>query len=170
MTYRFQISARILSWPRKCACCGDAPDSHFRAAASRTTGKRVQRTTTSSWEIPYCSACLAHKAAYEAAVLWLWGGVAAGIGAWISASQALSSGQAGFVIGVVVFGASLWPYRKAQTAARAQMKTTCCTPVAAVRYLEWYGSLHTFEFESQTYTNEFLAANNKKTQSDVKKI
>lgn len=170
MAYQFQISARILSWPRKCACCGETADSNVRAAASRTTGKRVQRTTTSWWEVSYCTACLAHKASYEASVWWLWAGLAGGILAWFFVGQTSSSGTAGFLAGVAVAVASLWPYDKAKAAAKAQMKYSCCTPKAAVRYLEWHGTFHTFVFESKSYTNEFLAANGRKTQSDVREV
>jgi hypothetical protein len=170
MAYQFQISARILSWPRNCACCGDTANVHIRAAASKTTGKRVQHTKTSWWEVPYCSACLAHKASYEAVVWWLWGGLAAGVVAWILIAQASSSGMAGFIVGVIIAGSGVWPYSKARAAARAKMKPSCCTPTAAVRYLEWYGSFHTFVFESESYMDEFLAANGRKTRSDVRQV
>jgi len=170
MSFYFQICARLLSWPRKCACCGGTADSHMRAAASKTTGKRVQHTKTSWWEVPYCHTCLAHKAAYESATGWLWGGLVVGVIAWVVVGQASSSGTLGFLVGSVVAGGAFWPYGRAQAAAQAQMKPTCCTPRAAVRYLNWHGTFHTFVFESESYTNEFLASNGQKNRSDVQRV
>jgi hypothetical protein len=170
MAFHFQISARLLSWPRKCACCGGAADSSMRAAASKTTGKRVQHTKTSWWEVPYCNTCLAHNAAYESAGRWLWASLIAGVLAWIVIGQASSRGTIGLLMGAAIAGAGFWPYSRAQDAARTQMKSTCCTPRAAVRYLDWHGTFHTFVFESETYTNEFLASNGQKNRSDVQRV
>lgn len=170
MAFHFQISARLLHWPRSCACCGDAADSHMRAAASKTTGKRVQHTKTSWWEVPYCNACLAHKATYESADWWIWASLIAGVIAWIVIGQKSSSGTLGFLVGAAILGAGFWPQSKAKDAARAQMKSTCCTPKAAVRYLNWHGTFHTFVFESEQYTNEFLASNGQKNRSDVQRV
>jgi len=63
--YRFQISARLLHWPRQCACCRGAADAEMRAAATRTRGKRVVHTTTRWWTIPYCSRCVGHIRKYR---------------------------------------------------------------------------------------------------------
>ena len=165
MPYQFQISARVLNWPRQCACCAGTPDSNLRASASRTTGKRVKHTTTYWWEVPYCSTCLSHKAAYEAAFWWLWLGLGFALLIWYAIG-----GTAGLAVGLGVLVASFWPFGKAKAKARAQMKGTCCNPVAAVRYRGWYGSVHTFEFDSETYTTAFLDANGRKTRSDVKRV
>jgi hypothetical protein len=170
MAYHFQISAQILSWPRMCACCGETADSSLCVAASKTTGTRVQHKKTSWWDVPYCATCLAHKALYESAVWWLRGGLATGIVLWIFVGRTSGSGIAGFIVGVITVGASFWLYGKAQSAARAQMKASCCTPTAAVRYLDWHGNFHTFVFESESYTDEFLAANSRKTRSDVQQV
>ena len=170
MAYHFQISARFLSWPRRCACCGDNADSNMRASASRTTGKRVQNTTTSWWEVPYCSSCLSHKSSYESAGLWLAGGLLAGIASWIYIAYDSGNGTVGFSVALTVLSASFWPYRTARARARGQMKTSCCAPGAAVRYVKWHGTFHTFVFESEAYTNDFLEANGKKTRSDVTQV
>lgn len=170
MPFQFQISAKMLQWPRKCACCGEAPNTSIRASASKTKGKRVKHTTTSWWEVPYCTTCLSHKRAYEAASWWLIAGFVVGLLVWFLITNSTGSGLGGFIPGIVILGASVWPFTKAQAAARAQMRPTCCTPTVAVRYLGWYGTFHTFQFSSQAYTDEFLLANRSKNRSDVRQV
>jgi hypothetical protein len=170
MAYQFQISAKLLHWPRKCACCSEPSNALIRASASKTKGKRVRHTTTSSWEVPYCTVCLSHKAAFDAASWWLIGGFVLGLLLWLLITNGTGSGIGGFIPGALVFGASFWPFVKAQASARAQMRPTCCTPAVAVRYLGWYGTFHTFQFSSKTYTDEFLRANSSKNRSDVRQV
>lgn len=170
MPYQFQISAKILSWPRKCACCGDVPDSHLRAGASKTTGKRVINTRTSWWGVPYCTGCLAHKDAYDSANGWIGGGAAAGIALWCLIGFGMGSGLIGFVVGSAVVVAGYRQCGQAREASRTKMKPSCCSQSAAVRYLDWHGTFHTFEFESDSYLDEFLAINGRKTRSDVRKV
>lgn len=168
MAYQFQISAKILSWPRACACCDQTADTHIRAAASRTTGKRVQRTTTSWWEIPYCSTCVEHKDKFDSAGNWLIAGVVIGIFAWPAFGVMSGSGTAGFVIGAGLFLVSLWPYHRVKASALGMMSHECSTPSCAVRYTEWHGTFHTFIFHNRPYLESFLAANDRKTRSDIR--
>jgi hypothetical protein len=58
--YRVEISARIIRWPPVCACCCRPADSSIEISSTRVTGKRIIRSQTKSWEIPYCRRCLAH--------------------------------------------------------------------------------------------------------------
>ena len=92
MAYQLQVSAKILSWPRQCACCGGEANAELRAAASRTTGKRVQHTTTSWWHVPYCNSCLHHKAQYDEASKWAGRAIAGGLGAWVLIAWLTGSG------------------------------------------------------------------------------
>lgn len=170
MAYQFQISAKILSWPRKCACCGDIPDSHLRAGASKTTGKRVVNTKTSWWEVPYCAVCLAHKGAYDSASGWVSGGTAVGFAVWCLIGFGMGNGRIGFLVGSAVIATGYWRCSQAREASRLKMKPSCCAPSAAVKYLDWHGTFHTFVFESESYLDEFLAVNGRKTRSDVRKV
>lgn len=170
MAYRFQISANLLTWPRKCACCGDSADNHLKASASRTTGKRVRTTKTSWWEIPYCSSCLKHKASFESAGSWLVAGFLFGIVTWYFAASASNSGLIGFIAGMILLLLSFWPYRQAVKVAKLKMKPECCSPGSAVRYIEWHGTMHTFVFESKSYLDSFLSSNSGKKRSDIKEI
>ncbi len=55
-----RVSARILHWPRGCACCLGAATTSRPAVAGRDSGVRVVRTDERSWAVPYCHACTDH--------------------------------------------------------------------------------------------------------------
>lgn len=170
MAYQLQVSAKILSWPRQCACCGGEASGELQATASRTTGKRVQRTTTSWWHVPYCTSCLNHKAAYDEASKWSGRGVGAGLGAWLLFGWLTGSGWFGLAICVVLGVLGIWYEGKAKGEARRLMCETCAAPSSAVRYIEWHGTFHTFVFENRAYLESFIAANARKTMSDVRQV
>ena len=66
MTLRqVRVSARILYWPRCCACCCGVATGTRAATATRTTGKRVIKTQGKYWPIPYCDQCLEHHVVYD---------------------------------------------------------------------------------------------------------
>lgn len=165
--YRLQVSAKILSWPRNCVCCMEEANAQFRAAASRTTGKRVQHTTTSWWDIPYCHACLAHKAKFDSAP-WAFVPLALlGIVVWIAVSVAAENQGIGVLLGLPIALLGIWPYRKALQNARSSLRPSCTAEKAAVQYVSWHGSFHTFTFTSRAYLDRFVAANGRKTMSDI---
>lgn len=169
MAFRFQISANLLTWPSLCACCGGQADTKIRASASRTTGKRVQHTTTSSWEIPYCSQCIKHKEAYESAFKWLLVGLLLGLVVWFFIAQ-ISSTLIGFFIGIIVALLGILPYAKAKSEAEALMRPRCSSVTSTVKYVAWHGTVHTFIFASKSYLDLFLAANSSKNRSDITNV
>jgi hypothetical protein len=162
MTYECKVSAKILSWPGQCACCGEAAESHVRAAASRTTGTRVKKTTTSSWDVPYCVACLGHASEYKSADTWLTVGAIVGLLTAILIGLTSSNVPIGLLLGLAFFAGCTYLYRRAQGSAKSLMKSACCTPAFAVQYSGWYGTVHTFHFESRSYAEQFISANAKK--------
>ena len=52
---RVQVSARLLHWPRMCACCGGPFEVVRQASCSRLDSRN--RLQTKWWEVPYCGAC-----------------------------------------------------------------------------------------------------------------
>ena len=60
MGVRVQISARLIRWPEQCACCLGRANEVYRATYTRVTGKKVIRTDSRWWDVPYCSSCLGH--------------------------------------------------------------------------------------------------------------
>jgi hypothetical protein len=97
-------------------------------------------------------------------------GVVAGLLAWLLVAQTFGDAGSGLLAGLVIVLASFKPYMAAERSAKELMKSSCCTPRAAVRYTGWYGSMHTFEFDNKTYMESFLSANYRKTRSDVTRI
>jgi hypothetical protein len=93
MGVRIEISARLIRWPPVCACCLGRSNDVLRATSTRVTGKRVVRTDSRSWNVPYCSACLDHIDAEQHAHS-------------ISGSGAITVMTLGIVLGllVAVFG------------------------------------------------------------------
>jgi hypothetical protein len=57
---RVQISARLISWPQQCACCLGRATEVYQTSHTRVTGKKVIRTDSRSWKVPYCGNCLDH--------------------------------------------------------------------------------------------------------------
>jgi hypothetical protein len=170
MAYKFQISANMLSWPRHCACCDGVPDMKIKALAKRTTGKRVRRTVNSWYEVPYCKKCLHHKSKFESASGWLISGFILGLVTWYEVTDLLNNEKIGFAAGISLFILSFIPYKKSEDKARLLMSKNCYSPNCTVRYLEWYGTFHTFVFDSEVYLNRFLAANSTKKRSDITEI
>lgn len=59
--FTVQVSARILLWPQKCACCGTKDNlEQQRFLSDHETG----RANTSGWLIPYCHRCIRHASEY----------------------------------------------------------------------------------------------------------
>ena len=52
-----QVSARLLYWPKKCACCGGPEQQSRKATCTRLDSRN--RLRSRSWAVPYCSACAA---------------------------------------------------------------------------------------------------------------
>jgi hypothetical protein len=166
MAYKFQISAKLLSWPKYCACCSAVSDTKIKASASRTTGKRVKNTTTSWWEVPYCTTCINHKNAYEGASIWFAVSFALGIGAW----YITPSGGNGLFYSFIIFVAGTIPFLISRNKAKTLMTPTCSCPSSAVSYLAWHGTFHTFVFTNKNYLESFLSTNSRKSRSDITEI
>ena len=173
MAYQVQISAKILNWTKSCPCCSEPANDILPLSISRTTGKQVQRTTTHSWEVPYCKHCLNHMHKFNSGTTWFVVRFIVGILVFF-ASIAARSVVAGFVLGLLLFIISFIPdylTRKAsQKAACRIMKASCFNPDCAIRYVAMYGTMHTFVFTNKSYLDSFLAANPTKTRSDIKEI
>ncbi len=216
-----RVSARILNWPDRCACCLGPADAEFDACSTRRTGVRVVRTTTKGWAVPYCSGCLDHvdadeeavrleaeaRAARSRATSTLTVGIVVGVavvlldccglaGAVLSASAppAATGGHkqareeaagpppiaavglccvplslavgAAFVVACFMTRSASERAASAAAAARSQadglLRPTCATPLPAVRYGGWHGSVHTFEFSNGHFGRAFREANSGK--------
>ena len=145
-------------------------NAELHAAVSHTKGERVRHTTTRSWSIPYCNVCLSHKFQFETAGRAALPLVVLGILAWIGVSAVTGSQVVGVFVGLPICLLSIRPYKKALAKARAVLKQGCTSETAAVRYVDWYGNFHTFDFTNREYLNAFVAANRRKTMSDIREV
>jgi len=188
VAYQIQISAKLLKWPKLCACCCEPADDVLRISASHTTGKRVQNTKTYWWDVPYCKHCLNHLnyvnkpvssgPLFSSVPILVRYGLFAGMFVWFMATPILQNIVAGFFVGLLVFIASFIPGHKTREAHQkairddhlSMMKTSCCSLNRAIHYIDWYGTTHTFVFANKSYLDSFLIANAGKNRSDVKQL
>lgn len=158
---RVDLSGHSFAFPDECACCGGAPDCELTVSASRSHGTKVVHTESKSWDVPYCTGCIEHIRADEAAgsfargstVLAVLLGVLIGIGAGPYWGAAI--GILGVIGTIVVFGQLL-------RRARAKGSTGCVGLGRAVNYLGWSGTLHKFEITSRRFACNFMRANQNK--------
>jgi hypothetical protein len=136
-----------------------------RFDASRTTGVRVVRTTTRSWDFPYCQSCACHASRWQARNSW-FGILILPALAWIyplidDASAALASA----VIGVTTIGCLALAIAIRQRRikdAQAAARSTCATLGDAVAFDGWDGSVQVFQFANRDYGKEFMRQNFRK--------
>jgi hypothetical protein len=143
---KVEVSAKFISIPRYCACCGDTPTTELSAQASK---KRGNTKYTNSWSFPYCARCAGHVAGRDTAATILAVGVIVAfafmffIGWWSLA-----------VVGLSI---AIWIVRSNR--AKSDCGPNCASSGAAVNYLGWHGTMHSFFFASRDYAAKFMSAN-----------
>lgn len=146
---KVDVSAKFISVPRYCVCCGDTPSVELAAQASK---KRDNTQYTNSWSFPYCSRCASHVAGQNAAATILVVGL---VGAFVLM----------FFVGwwsLVVVALSIAGWVMQSNQAKSACGPSCASSGAAVSYLGWHGTLHSFFFASRDYAAKFMAANSGK--------
>ena len=137
-----ELSGQRFTFPQQCACCGGYPNTTLTAAHSKTTGKRVVKTKTWSWQFPYRESCVAHVKAWKnstaigcsvGVVLLL---ISFGVG---NETAQIVTILLGLIFTVIVIFMQ-------RTKAQNMCAATCTTPQPAVGYLHWHGSFHSFTF------------------------
>lgn len=143
---KVDVSAKIISIPRHCACCGDSPSVDLQTKATKKRGKTQY---TNSWSFPYCLRCADHVAAHNMAMMFLVIGFVASfvfmffIGWWCLIAAGL---------GVAACIAKI-------NQAKEMCGAACVSSGSAVSYLGWHGTLHSFSFVSNDYAVKFMHAN-----------
>jgi hypothetical protein len=66
------VSGHQFVFPTVCACCNGRADTELTVSTSKSTGKRVIRTSSNEWDIPYCKQCVLHVKAVESAKMLTW--------------------------------------------------------------------------------------------------
>lgn len=155
---RVEISGKRFAFSHSCACCGASADSELAASATRTTGKRVIKTKTNTWKVPYCSKCLAHVQAWQAAS----SAGAALLALVVGGAICLANVAVGVVIAIGGLAVAIGNASRARAAARAMCSPTCACPDPAVQYLGWSGTVESFDFRSDAYALRFMQDNRSK--------
>lgn len=170
MARTVSVSARLIKWPERCACCMRPADTVVEVQASREKGPRVEFRT---WEVPYCEECVQHAEmhaemkrredeVWAIAMAPVAGGLAFAVGYLAEIGLMMI---AGFAVALFTL---LGLLLKGQSASAAKRKHNrlytdrCACPAVAVVYEGWSGSVHTFIFHSGKYADAFEDANAKK--------
>jgi len=155
---KVEVSGHRLDFPYVCACCGKLPETTLSVTASKTSGKTVVTTSSRSWELPYCSGCVAHVKVADrprhGAIIALIVTVLASLP--IAGNVSRTLGLAVFIAGCV---GSLVVYVKLREHVEAMRVPSCSCLRLAVNYHGWEGTRHTFAFASTSYANLFMVAN-----------
>jgi hypothetical protein len=140
---KVKVSANLINFPRACCCCGrEGADKTFKALSKRTTGKRVIKTNTRTWNFPICESC----------DRWIQSvGLVKGM-AWVVCLLLLFTFAPSLLI---VLPLALFLIYK-QTSKKPGCRSK---PVV---YTGWQGTVHTFLIANQSFYELFTAANNKK--------
>jgi hypothetical protein len=166
-----KISARIIRFPPICCCCSQQPDTHIDISFTRRTGKRVIKRESKSWPFPICSQCQKHiqlynqaKKAYSEAQNYNIGGIGCIILGILTA--VLLIGILFLIYGICArcyWGpAALRNAKKLEEEAKAYLTNSCTCQHNVVRYHGWYGTVHSFDFQNESYAHAFIALNQEK--------
>lgn len=166
--YRVSVSARLIDFPARCACCGDPHDRCVRATADRSGESR-------GWPVPYCDRCLRHheagpvlrEATERARSATVWLTVCALLSLASVALAAVSPCGVPLLVTCLVLAGIFWLLRRSRVSWRDEVgreltrtfRRGCACEGPAVRYEGWSGSVHTFRFSSEAYAADFERLN-----------
>ena len=154
---RVEASGNQFTFPQQCVCCESEPDRYLTVSASKSSGQRVVRTKTNTWDFPYCSRCLNHIEAANTALKL------AGIVIVIVVIIAWSlGGWSGTIFGALGAVGALILYVKLIANANKTLRSSCVGLGKAVGFIGWDGTHQVFEIGSPKYAREFMIANKRK--------
>jgi hypothetical protein len=154
---RVEASGNQFTFPQQCVCCESEPDTCLTVSASKSSGQRVVRTKTNTWDFPYCSHCLNHIAAANTAL------TLAGIVIVLVVVIAWSlAGWSGTIFGSLGAVGALILYVKLISNANKTLRNSCVGLGKAVGFIGWDGTHQVFEIGSPKYAREFMIANKRK--------
>lgn len=162
------VSARKITFPRLCPCCSQESDTEVEITASRTTGKRVVKTVTKSWEFPYCKKCMEHTAVWNSRIygyLFILISLAVSMFTCLAdvESETLSATfWLSMIIGASIGGVIHW---KVGNKAKEMCSSSCAAPGVGVEFLGWDGAVQSFSFTNQKYALAFMSSNRTKLQN-----
>jgi len=149
------VSARDIVAPNLCVCCGGPPDTALADAATRTWGKRVVHSQSRVAVFGICTRCDGHCRVLFPS--WsnhlLWTCVVLFVAA-VTHSFGVPVALLAVTWGVFVLG-----YLRARAELLRGRTTSCEAVDRPADYVRWYGTEHTFHFDSLRYARAFADAN-----------
>jgi hypothetical protein len=134
------------------------------------TEQRYRHSSTASWKIPYCNACISHAKQHSASdsnkagvvFLALIFGCYVGytFSVWLGVLVALGLAIALPLLWEMFFGKQI----------DSQLKPSCSTKSYAVEFKSFHGYSMDFVFSNREYLNLFLATNSSKNHSSVRDV
>jgi hypothetical protein len=136
---KVQVVGKTLQLPNLCACCAEAPDTHYGVVGVRDI--IGNKSIVSTWQIPYCTQCKAHvehmKMSWQVILLCF---VTFGL----------------FYLNYLLF----WRPLKKKKAKSTMCKPTCGDVDGAT--FSTNGVTNTFDFPSATFAQKFAQLNGAK--------
>ena len=151
-----EVSARSVTMPAKCACCGSAADARVQASHEPTPDRRGPGAPV-VWMFPSCGACAVHVRTWRSVAPLARGVLGGGALGAVALSLVAPAVGAATLGAAVALAAALVAVRRRR--ARAQCTPRCPAPGPAVRYLGWDGSAQQFFFAAHSYGTAFVASN-----------
>jgi hypothetical protein len=146
---------------------GEADTSHL-ASSTRVTGKKVVRTDTRGWHVPYCSDCLTHVRYHRAALaVFVIACVLGAVLALTGIENAQTVGPAVAVLAalggvLLVVGGGLLRAAILRGAEPYEKDGCASCGSHAVAYHGWQGHVHSLSFANPGYAARFRAINARK--------
>lgn len=151
---RVEASGYQFVFPQMCACCGSQPETALTVSATKTSGKKVVRTQTNTWDFPYCSKCVEHTNMATFAIIAM-----VVVGIIVLVVFGLIHIIAGLILGAVAaVGIYIWLMKY----AKGLCSENCVCVGKAVSFVSWDGTRQIFEIVSPKYAGEFMLANQRK--------
>lgn len=139
-----KLSGNKINWPHQCACCGATPpNATYTTSFTKTSGKKVIKEQTKSFELPYCDTCIHH--------------VSKAPGNWGCGTMFLV-----LITCLVWIPFQLWWDAERRKRAVALMTPTCACVGVAAAYQGWEGTIQEFDFVSETFAKSVIVLNEKK--------
>jgi hypothetical protein len=165
--HRIRVSGDVLTFPKRCCCCGNPKAPRRYKAQAESTGRwgderyRERRW----WYFPICTRCDRWIRATQASTVWLvlfvvllvLGVVAPGVVVGLLSSQGLLCGVLALcLLGFSAIAFGLWQYQRSQS---LQLDPGPRYSLHPVILRTWWRNENTFEFANEDHCHHFMRLN-----------
>jgi hypothetical protein len=151
--YKIGVYIDDIKWPKRCLCCFEKPDNHFKVTCFSALNTFVDKDKTQEFSVPYCSDCLKHIESQKPSNRIVLGGAIIGIlflfmHLWIPAIVII---VLSIIIALVV--------SSKKHANGDGLKDSCSGYNEAITYYGFKNGRHLFNFHNEQYAKAFLRLN-----------